>query len=142
LEIARLFQCFGGDLEHTAISHIGNRHGIDLEYTIELAKTGCYIEYDSFGNYQNPIILPEKTFYALNDWQRIQCIKQLIDRGFLDKLLISHDVFHKTDLRSYGGFGYDQIHKTVIPLMHLNGITDDEINAMLVDNPKRFLKFK
>jgi len=142
LEIVKKFQGFGGDIEHTAISHIGNRHGSDLDYTIELAGTGCYIEYDSFGHDQNPLNLPEKTFYALNDWQRIQCIKGLIDQGFLKQLLISHDVFHKTDLRRYGGFGYDHIHETVIPLMHLNGITEEEINAMLVDNPKRFLQFK
>ena len=142
LEICEMFREFGGDIEHTAFSHIGNRHGSDLEYTIELAETGCYIEYDSFGNYQNPINLPEKTFYSLNDWQRIECIKELIDQGFLNQLILSHDVFNKTDLRCYGGFGYDHIHETVVPLMHMNGITDAEINAMLVDNPKHFLQFK
>lgn len=141
LEIVKMFEGFGGDVEHTAISHIGNRHGSDLDYTIELAETGCYIEYDSFGNIENPIHLPEKTFYALSDWQRIECIKELIDQGFLNQLLISHDVFNKIDLRCYGGFGYDHIHETVIPLMHMNGITDDEVNAMLVDNPRRFLQF-
>ena len=142
LEIVKMFEGFGGDIERTAISHIGNRHGSDLEYTAELAETGCYIEYDSFGNYQNLINQPEKTFYALDDWQRIQCIGGLIDQGFLNQILISHDVFNKTDLRCFGGFGYDHIHETVIPLMHMNGITDDEINAMLVDNPRRLLQFK
>ena len=52
---------------------------MDVDLTIDLAKTGCYIEYDSFGNYTNPIILPEKTFYALSKWQRIICIKKMID---------------------------------------------------------------
>jgi phosphotriesterase-related protein len=141
LEIIELLKENGGDIAHTAMSHVGNRHGLDTELTVELAETGCYIEYDSFGNYQNPIVLPEKTFYALSDWQRIQCITDLIERGFLDQLLISHDVFNKTDLRRYGGFGYDHIHKTVIPMMRINGVSDNEINTMLVENPKRFLKF-
>jgi phosphotriesterase-related protein len=141
MEIIEMFHKFGGDVGHTAISHLSNRHGMDVDLTIELAETGCYIEYDSFGNYLNPISLPEKTFYALSDWQRIECIREIIDYGYLDRLLISHDVFNKTDLRRYGGFGYNHIHATVIPMMRMNGITDEEIHVMLVDNPKRFLQF-
>ena len=141
MEIVKLFSGFGGDIGRTVMSHVGNRHGLDVDLTLDLAETGCYIEYDSFGNFQNPIVVPEKTFYALSDWQRIGCIKELIEHGYLDQLLISHDVFNKTDLRRYGGFGYDHIHATVIPLMRMNGITDEEINSMLVDNPRRILQF-
>ena len=142
MEIIDLYRSFGGDVHHTAVSHICNRHGMDVDLTVELAETGCYIEYDSFGNYLNPIILPEKPFYALSDRQRITCIKEMIDQGYLDKLLISHDVFHKTDLKRYGGFGYSHIQSTVIPLMHLNGVTEKEIHSLLVENPKRFLQFR
>jgi len=141
MELVDLFRGFGGNISRTAMSHLSNRHGMDVDLTLELAKTGCYIEYDSFGNFQNPIEVPEKTFYALSDWQRIECLQEFIDHGYLDKLLISHDVFNKTDLHRYGGFGYDYIHETVIPMMHMNGVSDTEINAMLVDNPKRFLQF-
>jgi len=141
MEIIDLFRGFGGDIGRTAMSHLSNRHGMDIDLTLELAKTGCYIEYDSFGNFQNPIVLPEKTFYALSDWQRIENIREFIDHGHLNQLLISHDVFNKTDLRRYGGFGYDYIHETVIPMMHMNGISDDEVDAMLVGNPGRFLQF-
>jgi len=142
MEIMDLYRSFGGDVKHTAISHIGNRHGLDVDLTVELANTGCYIDYDSFGNYQNPIILPEKTFYALNDWQRILCIKELIGKGYLNQLLIAHDIFNKTDLKHYGGFGYDHIHTTVIPMMRMNGIKEVEIDKMLVENPKRFFQFR
>ncbi|MFA9496431.1 MAG: phosphotriesterase [Candidatus Bathyarchaeota archaeon] len=141
LEIIDMYRGFGGEVRHTAMSHLSNRHGLDVDLTIELAETGCYIEYDSFGNFMNPIVLPEKTFYALSDWQRIECIKELIDYGFLDQLLISHDVFNKTDLRRYGGFGYDYIHVTVVPMMRRLGVSNEEIHAMLVENPARFLQF-
>jgi phosphotriesterase-related protein len=66
----------------------------------------------------------------------------MIDHGYLHRLLISHDVFHKTDLQRYGGFGYNHIHSTVIALMRLNGVTENEIHSLLVENPKRFLQFK
>ena len=141
IELIKQYQDFGGDIEHTAVSHLSNRHGKDIHLTLELAKTGCYLEYDSFGNYQNPLKLPEKTFYALSDWQRIECIKELIKEGYLENLLISHDVFNKTDLRCYGGFGYDHIHQTVISMMKMNEITEEMIKTILIDNPSRFLTF-
>jgi phosphotriesterase-related protein len=57
------------------------------------------------------------------------------------QILISHDVFNKTDLRHYGGFGYDHILTTVVPLMRMRDITDEQIQVMLERNPERILQF-
>jgi phosphotriesterase-related protein len=141
IEIVDLLRDNGGEIDRTAMSHVGNRHGNDIDLTIELAETGCYIEYDSFGNTQNPIRLPNKIIYGLSDWERIGCIKRLIDHGFLHQILVSHDVFNKTDLRHYGGPGYDHVLTTVVPLMRMRGITDEQIRVILEENPKRILQF-
>jgi phosphotriesterase-related protein len=59
----------------------------------------------------------------------------------LHQILISHDVFNKTDLRHYGGFGYDHVLTTVVPLMRMKGITDEQIQVILVKNPWHMLQF-
>ena len=141
IEIIEFLSDNGGDINRTVMSHVGNRHGNDIDLTLELAENGCYIEYDRFGQSQNPIKLPNKLMYGLSDWERIGCIKHLIDRGFLDQILISHDVFNKTDLRQYGGFGYDHILTTVILLMRMQCITDEQIHTILEKNPGRMLQF-
>ena len=141
IEIVELLRDDGGDIDRTVMSHVGNRHGNDVDLTLELAGTGCFIEYDSFGNAQNPIKLPNKIMYGLSDWERLGCIKHLIDHGYLHQILISHDVFNKTDLRHYGGFGYDHILTTVVPLMRMRGITDEQIEVILVKNPKHMFQF-
>jgi phosphotriesterase-related protein len=107
--------------------------------TIRLADTGCYIEYDLFGQAQHP--LNHKMKYSLSDWQRVEGIKQLIDQGYLNRILISHDVFHKIALRHYGGFGYDHIPTTVAHLMRMKGISLEQIHTILVVNPKNMLQF-
>jgi phosphotriesterase-related protein len=140
LEIVELFRDFGGDVSHTVISHVDNRIGNDLEMTLELASTGCYIEYDLFGQAQRP--LSHKMKYSLSDWQRVEGIKKLIDHGYLHQLLISHDVFHKIALQHYGGFGYDYILTTVVDLMRLNEIYEEQIHSLLIKNPKKMLQFK
>jgi phosphotriesterase-related protein len=141
IELIELFRDKGGDINHTVMSHISNRHGNDVDLTLKLAETGCYIEYDRFGSTQNPMKLHNKILYGLSDWERIGCVKHLIDHGYLNQILISHDVFNKTDLRHYGGFGYDYILKTIIPLMRMKGITDDEIQVIIEKNPERMLQF-
>ena len=141
IEIIELLRDNGGNVSHTVMSHVGNRHGNDVDLTLKLAETGCFIEYDSFGNAQNPIKLPNKIIYGLSDWEHIGCIKHLIDHGYLHQILISHDIFNKTDLRHYGGFGYDHILTTVVPLMRLNGITDEQIQVILEKNPMQILQF-
>ena len=49
IEIIELLSDNGGNINQTVISHVGNRHGNDIDLTLELAETGCYIEYDSSG---------------------------------------------------------------------------------------------
>ena len=141
IEIIELLNDNGGNINNTVMSHVENRHGNDFDLTSELADTGCFIEYDSFGNTQNPIMLPNKTIYGLSDWKRIDCIKYLIDQGYLEQILISHDVFNKTDLRQYGGPGYDHILTTVVPLMRMKDVSDKQIRVILEKNPARMLQF-
>jgi len=141
IELIELLRDNGGDIDRTAMSHVENRHGNDIDLTLELAETGCIIEYDSFGNVQNPIKLPDKIMYGLSDWERIDCIKHLIDHEYLHQILVSHDVFNKTDLRQYGGPGYDHLLTTVVPLMRMKGITDEQIHVILKKNPEHTLQF-
>ena len=61
----------------------------------------------------------------------------LIDAGFRDRLLLSQDVFLKMMLTRYGGFGYAYVLQHFVPRLRRHGAGDDDIRAMLVDNPRR-----
>jgi len=132
-DIIEVLRQSGGDIKHTVISHVANRLGRDIEKVIELAETGSYIEYDTFGQTGHPS--------SLKDWQRIECIKQLIDHGYLKQILLSQDIFLNMRLRRYGGCGYDHILTNILPLMKSQGITEDQIHTMFVENPARMLRF-
>ncbi len=68
-------------------------------------------------------------------------ILKLIDAGFGDRILLSHDVCWKTHLRKYGGFGYSFIIEEFLPYLRKIGVEDDQINMMMIENPKRILPF-
>ena len=63
------------------------------------------------------------------------------DLRALDQVVISHDICYRTRLTTFGGHGYGHIFRNVVPMMKERGYSEDEIDAILVRNPKRLLTF-
>jgi phosphotriesterase-related protein len=145
-EIIETLERAGADVGHVVISHCDTRI-FDHATLVRLAETGCYVEYDCFGFegwYERRMVLSEDDPVKCdlpNDAARIDTLIRLIEAGFLGNILISHDICTKYRLRQYGGAGYAHILDNVVPLMRAKGMAEAHINALLVENPKRFLQF-
>ena len=122
----------------TVISHVETSFG-DVKRIGQLAEAGCYIEFDTFGRLGPMATL--KSMEAPSDGQRVDAIIQLIEMGYLNHILISHDICTKMRLNQYGGHGYGHILYYVVPLMLAKGISEDQIRTIMVENPKRLLQF-
>ena len=137
LEIVDILADAGADMSRTVMCHI-DRTLRDADERLELARTGCFLEYDVFGwegYYSAPTLdLP-------NDNQRVNEIMLLIAQGRLDQILISQDICWKSSLRSYGGHGYGHILRDVIPVMLAKGMTEEQIHTIMARNPQRLLQF-
>lgn len=113
----------------------------------KLAETGCYIQYDEMGTPELQAFLYRAWWKTLpymdfaNDFMRIDQIKDLVADGFLNSILMSIDVCLKTCLASYGGPGYVHIREMIMPLMLQKGFTEEQINTITVDNPRRAMSF-
>ena len=141
LEIVEILDDAGADLSRVIMSHIDVRIR-DHSRRCELAKTGCYLEYDVFGwEGHFPLYLTADLLDVPNDTQRIYEIRQLIDEGYLNQILISHDISVKSKRVCYGGWGYAHISNYVVPMMLKRGLTQEQINIIMVENPKRMLCF-
>jgi phosphotriesterase-related protein len=145
-EIIEVLDNAGADISRVAMSHM-ERTISDHNTRVRLAKTGCYIEYDMFsweGWFPARMVLSEtnpiKTDLP-NDAERINQIMVLISEGFLNQILISHDLCMKHNLWHYGGPGYSHILDNVVPLMRKKGMPVEHIRTILVENPKRLLQF-
>jgi phosphotriesterase-related protein len=82
----------------------------------------------------DPIDLP-------NDTTRIYEIRDLMEAGYLDRILISHDIVCKTKLVRYGGWGYAHISNYVAPMMLRRGLGREVIDTIMIENPRRFFSF-
>lgn len=139
-EIVGILKEAGADLNHTAIDHI-DRTLFDPKNRYKLAETGCYLEYDEFGleGYYPEWVA---TLDLPNDAQRIAIIKDLIANGYGSQILISHDIDEKCRQMAYGGHGYNHIVYNAVPAMRRRGMTQEQIDDLLIENPKSFFAFK
>lgn len=56
--------------------------------------------------------------------------------------MIAHDIHTKNRLTRYGGHGYSHILNNIVPKMLARGISQHQVDKILIDNPKRWLTFK
>jgi len=136
LDAIRIVKEAGGDPERTVMSHI-ERTLFSLDDILELAETGCYLEFDLFA--QECSYYPIADIDMPNDATRVDYLIGLIERGYRDKLLVSLDICHKTQLARYGGDGYSHILENVLPIMGRKHMNKDDIEALTVRNPARML---
>ncbi|CAH1774301.1 unnamed protein product, partial [Owenia fusiformis] len=139
-EIAEILKDAGGDLSNTVMSHLDRTIHTDAKL-LEFAKTGCYLEYDLFG-IEVGLYQPNPDVYCCNDGERIRRIQLLIKEGYLDKILVAHDIHTKHRLMKYGGHGYSHILYNVVPMMKHAGVTQEQLDQILIHNPKTWLAFK
>jgi len=118
------------------IDHMDDLEDMSFEYHRVVAERGVYLEFDCFG--QEDYVEAEN-FVHPRDTERVAALKRLIDAGYTDNLLLSQDVCLKTYTRTYGGYGYAHIQRTIVPMMKQIGITDRDIEHMMIRNPARVL---
>jgi len=121
----------GGDLDATVLCHMNPSHD-DREYQRSLADRGAWIEYDMLG----------MEFYypgegqSPSDEENAVAIAGLLEDGYGHRLLLSHDVFIKTLLQAYGGFGYAHVLTGFADRMERHGVGRDVVLRLLTDNPR------
>ena len=106
----------------------------NLTVLLEAAQRGAYLELDSVGApYQSQADLVETTL-------------AMIEAGYADQLLLSHDAGWYTPARPNGlpedGFrGYTALTKEFLPALLERGITEEQVRLITVDNPARAFAF-
>ena len=112
------------------------------EVVKEIAETGATLEFDRFGSENTNFAEGGHDIAFPSDVQRIERIEQLMEWGYESQIVVAQDVCLKTDLVSHGGGGYIHILDSIIPRMRKRGFSNENIDKILIENPKRLLTFK
>jgi phosphotriesterase-related protein len=129
LEQVRLLLEEGVAPDRIVIGHHGDKRSV--EYELELLEHGVYVQIDHVG------------FRELQpDEQRARNVKAIIDAGFGHRLLISQDVCLPHHLRWFGGIGYGYLLERFVPMLRDVGVTQPQIDALLITNPAAVLAIR
>ena len=139
LQVIEILAEAGADLSRTIMGHLDRT--VFLRDTLtQIAKAGCYLEWDLFGQ--------ENSYYALNpnidmpsDAKRMDDIAWISSEGYGGRVLVSHDIGAKHRLEKYGGHGYYYILDHIVPRMRVRGFSSEAIDNILVNNPREALTF-
>ena len=93
-----------------------------------LLQKGVTLGFDTIG----------KTAYK-SDEIRANHVATLVQKGFAKQIILSQDVSRKSYYKAYGGGGYTQVLKDFVPRLKAKGISEDELNLLLVENPASVL---
>jgi phosphotriesterase-related protein len=126
----------GADLEKVALCHLDPTMD-DRDYADSLAKRGAYIEFDLFDTH----IMSFEGVFLPSDNDRIAAILDQVERGNLERILLSHDNCMKIKLTRWGGHGYAHILENIVPRLLAAGLTAEQVRTILVENPKRHLSW-
>jgi len=69
----------------------------------------------------------------------VELLLELLHRGHLDRVLLSQDVCHNSQLRHYEGNGYTYLQTIFLPRLLAAGVSQAEIHRLTVENPRRIL---
>ncbi len=126
----------GADLEKCYLSHM-EFYSTDIDYQKALLDRGVTVSYDQFGSeqYVRPG-WPKPT-----DRMRVDAVVRLIREGYAKQIMLSNEVVFKCCLRKYGGYGYAHVLENIVPDLKYYDVTEEQLQTMLVENPKRLLPF-
>jgi phosphotriesterase-related protein len=134
LEQQRIFEEEGVDLSRVIIGHSGDT--TDLNYLEKLIAQGSYIGMDRFGI---DVLLPFE--------DRVRTVAEMCKRGHADKMVLSQDAACFNDWLPEEAlpvvlprWHFLHIHNDVIPALQEQGVSDEQINTMLVENPKKIFE--
>jgi phosphotriesterase-related protein len=134
LEQQRIFEEEGVDLSRVIIGHSGDT--TDLDYLEKLVANGSYIGMDRFGI---------DVLCSFED--RVNTVARMCERGHANKMVLSQDAACFNDWLPEAAlptvlpnWHFLHIHNDVIPALKERGVTDEQIDTMLVDNPRKIFE--
>ncbi len=133
----RILEGEGVDLGKVYIGHVNST--LDRDYHKRMMDKGVWLGMDHFFPAGSP---------GTPGWEdRTTLIKDLIFDGYEDRIMLSHDwnvmnlaAAEPSKISETYSDGYSWITLSVLPLLRELGVSENAINKLMVENPRRFFE--
>ena len=132
-----ILQDEGVDMKKVAVDHANDTQ--DMEYLTWILEQGCYLGMDRYPGTN------------LSPYARTETFKRLIDSGWTDRLLPSHDISMVDPVaftppwilevpEKRNPYGYLYLKKVVFPWLREMGVDEDVMSTLCINGPRRFFE--
>jgi len=128
LKQLKIFAEYDLDPESIIIGHADTF--LDRDYHQRIVDAGCFIQFDTIGRH-----------HMNSDADRIDNILHLIDSGYERQILLSTDRCFRSDLKTFGGLGYDYLFTDFRQSLMERGVSSATFDLMTRINPMRALSW-
>lgn len=104
---------------------------VDLRYCEAVIARGANVGYDTVGWEE-----------FMPDDRRVERLAALIGRGHAGKIVLGSDTCRRTHYHLLGGRGYDYLLREFVPMLSQAGVSDCDLDRLLIHNPRRLLTIK
>ncbi len=126
----KVFEEEGVDPGRVVIGHADSFPSLD--HYLEIVGRGANVEFDFLGMSFSPV-------ERLGEPRIAGLVLELIARGHGDRVLLSQDICHNSQLKHYEGNGYVHLHESFLPRLRAAGASEADITRLTVTNPVRIL---
>ncbi len=104
----------------------------DAAHLRSIVETGASVEFDFLGM----SFTPQERH---GEGRIVERLCDLLAAGHTERVLLSQDVCHNSQLARYGGNGYTYLQDTFLARLREAGVSEAEIDTLTVANPRRLL---
>ena len=130
LDQLRIFEDEGADPTRVVIGHADSYPVLD--HHLAIVERGASVEFDFLGMSFSPA-------ERHGEGRIVDLLRELLSRGHVERVLLSQDVCHDSQLSRYEGNGYTYLARTFLPRLREAGVSETEIETITVANPRRLL---
>ena len=126
-----IFRREGVDMSKVIIGHVGLLKP-DLDHLHWILDQGVNIGIDGIG-------YGERDDFDFFERDKAHLVKKVVEWDYIDQITVSLDMTRAYHLKKHRGHGFAFLMDWFVPLMIEIGLTEDQVDHIMIENPKRIL---
>ena len=126
----RVFEEEGLDPGRVVIGHADSYP--EAAYHRAIVERGANLEFDFLGMAFTPV-------ERHGEPRLMRLLLALLEAGHGDRILLSQDVCHDSQMAAYEGHGYTYLSETFLPRLRAAGVDETIVRTLTIENPRRIL---
>lgn len=116
--------------DRVAVGGLDRKEAVAAGAALDVAWRGAYVAIDHIGSADD---------VHVSDAERAALVAELAAAGHADRILLSSDAIGYAVGQAPRDLPYDHLLANFVPLMRARGVGDDDVQRILVDNPRELL---